>query len=597
MTTWKSLALTVSMLMAAAVAAGQTPSTQPAAEVVATIDAADAGKPFSRDLLGVNVDSEDANEPGYRGVERYYDSLGPLDTPAVRYPGGLVANFFHWAQTLGPLDQRTKQWNCFRFAQFTPHLGAAEFLVLLEQLKARGMAILNLLDGTPEEAAAWVAFCRGRIGDTRTIGVDDQGTDWKTVDYWAQKRFELTGLLEPVNVLYWELGNELIDGKNFTNAPDYCRKALDYAKAIRRIDPNILIGWLAWDAEVLKDDRDLFDFHIIHIYTGWPRYGDRHIMWKAGTLVGEFECPEPGEYTLDLKLAAMGINARIIEIGMVPQATGAIDGEPFETVTLDRDYRAFSYSRELTAGKHRLEIEFANDYCELGDDTNVIVEKFFTVRRGEHQATYTFPDKREDIRVGLAQARGYLEGLAEGCRTDIPGAFIGLTEYNRMECACFDLETALYTAEMLRICSEIPEVRNAMIWEACSWNFGIKCSLTGVERPVYYVLQMASRLGDRILPVRLGSDNPDLQLLATKDLLTGRLAVLATNLGPQPRMLRLTGPDGQALPFERQTFICGNLTDENEQKPTITPQTRTLTNEKTIAIPGFSVNLIDSKKD
>src|SRR5262245_34718621 len=39
-----------------------------------------------------------------------------------------------------------------------------------------------------KRAAAWVAYLNGSPGDTRPLGIDAEGSDWRTVGYWAQKR-------------------------------------------------------------------------------------------------------------------------------------------------------------------------------------------------------------------------------------------------------------------------------------------------------------------------------------------------------------------------------------------------------------------------
>ena len=48
-------------------------------------------------------------------------------------------------------------------------------------------------NGTPQEAAAWVAYCNastniyGTTNDV-TIGVDAEGNNWQTAGYWAHMR-------------------------------------------------------------------------------------------------------------------------------------------------------------------------------------------------------------------------------------------------------------------------------------------------------------------------------------------------------------------------------------------------------------------------
>jgi alpha-L-arabinofuranosidase len=89
-----------------------------------------------------------------------------------------------------------------------PNFGTFEFFTTCERLGTAPMFTVNLSNGTAEEAAALVAFTTGTQGDTRSIGTDSNGIDWKTVDYWATIRTEL-GHPAPFNALLFELGNEL----------------------------------------------------------------------------------------------------------------------------------------------------------------------------------------------------------------------------------------------------------------------------------------------------------------------------------------------------------------------------------------------------
>jgi hypothetical protein len=39
--------------------------------------------------------------------------------------------------------------------------------------------------GTPEEAAAWVAYAMGDAANSKPLGKDSSSHDWQTVGYWA----------------------------------------------------------------------------------------------------------------------------------------------------------------------------------------------------------------------------------------------------------------------------------------------------------------------------------------------------------------------------------------------------------------------------
>jgi hypothetical protein len=61
---------------------------------------------------------------------------------------------------------------------------------------------------TAQEAASAVAFYDAQVDDTTPIGLDRNGTDWKTSGHWAQLRAD-HGNKEPLGIHYWEIGNEV----------------------------------------------------------------------------------------------------------------------------------------------------------------------------------------------------------------------------------------------------------------------------------------------------------------------------------------------------------------------------------------------------
>jgi hypothetical protein len=568
-----------------------------------TVDFQQPGRAFSRDLLGVNIDTEDALEPRYH-IGRYADSLMAVAPAVVRFPGGLVANSYHWADALGPVAARKAQWDWNHTRLFPPKFGTGEYLILLRQLKAAGMLTVNVCDGTPEEAVAWVAFCRGRLGDPRVIGRDRKGRDWQTVGHWAQRRAELTGIREPVDVRYVELGNEAIGGpkftgKEFSRAEDYCKVAKVFAQTIRAIDPTILIGWLCQDKTLTTAEKHLLDFTIYHSYTGWPRYGDRIMMWQGGTLTAEFNCPTPGEYEIELKLAGHGITPPVIAAGKQPRATVGVDDVVLKTLTTGSTYQPVTVKSRLTAGKHRLQVTFTNDYTEQGEDTNLDVVKGFTVTLGGQSNKYVFPDRNTEteIRKDLAGVRQSLRAYADDLAKFSPHAFVAVTEYNRMENANFDLNSALYVAELLTACVDIPQIRTAEIWDACSWNFGIKSTTANVKRPTYYVLEMMKDLQGRVFPATVLPADPDLQLLVTKDSLGNAVAVLAINFSPVAKPLQFKLPGGGNVIFREIKYITGaRLADCNEETEQVKLQTRTLPGAAgDLMLPGYSVSRLSGE--
>ena len=116
------------------------------------------------------------------------------------------------------------------------------------------------LDQKVKRAAAWVAYLNGSPSDTRPIGVDQEGHDWKTVGYWAQRRAD-RGHPAPFGVVYWEIGNEIYGGweTGFTTVRQYAQDFIAFATAMKAIDPSIKVGAVTWSEPHYRGDADTTD--------------------------------------------------------------------------------------------------------------------------------------------------------------------------------------------------------------------------------------------------------------------------------------------------------------------------------------------------
>jgi len=139
----------------------------------------------------------------------------------LRLPGGSVSDEYHWLTN-------TSRDNTWKWAS-----GFDKSSWLLRNSAPFGIVTLNYGSGTPEEAAAWVAYANfdvGTVGDAGdvTIGVDNPtpgvgsapSRDWRSARYWAALRaatplanddglnFLRIGRTVPLEIRYWEIGNE-----------------------------------------------------------------------------------------------------------------------------------------------------------------------------------------------------------------------------------------------------------------------------------------------------------------------------------------------------------------------------------------------------
>ncbi|KFY50827.1 hypothetical protein V496_09139 [Pseudogymnoascus sp. VKM F-4515 (FW-2607)] len=206
-----------------------------------------------------------ADSHGYR--TDVLKSLQSLDIPVMRYPGGNFVATYHWQDGIGPRESRPTRPELAWEGVETNEFGTDEFLHWLTVLgnceggvgkwTVEPYFALNFGTGTLDEALQWVEYCNG-TGNT----------------YYANLRRK-NGRQEPWGVKYWALGNEMYGPWQVgqLNAEDYSKKAIVFAKALRLLDPSLVLvlcgetGYSSWDFEVLRSCIPYVDMHSIHIYT------------------------------------------------------------------------------------------------------------------------------------------------------------------------------------------------------------------------------------------------------------------------------------------------------------------------------------------
>ncbi|HEV3023943.1 MAG TPA: hypothetical protein VGX76_15820 [Pirellulales bacterium] len=232
------------------------------ASLSATVNAASAVNTVSTNLLGVNLTWWDDKLT----TSQTQQMVGAAGLAAFRFPGGSSSDDFHFnvASSYGdPVAVTIPQ-----FAQFIQTAGGT------------GLVTLDYGSGSPQEAAAELAYLEGSPTDGTVIGnglewSDGanawQTVDWKTVGYWASLRAaQPLGVDDGLNFLrinqstpfaninLWEVGNEEYGNWEIdhhgTSGPGgastgaqhdpatYAAFAEAFAGYAAEIDPNILIG-------------------------------------------------------------------------------------------------------------------------------------------------------------------------------------------------------------------------------------------------------------------------------------------------------------------------------------------------------------------
>ncbi len=238
-----------------------------------------------------------------------------LQPGALRFPGGTRAMRYHFDEAIGPLAQRQPQCDVFTGTTDATSYGLAEFLGVAAKLGAEVTLVSPWADGSPQRAAAMVAYANGDPASTTALGLDGDGRDWGTAGDWAKKRLA-DGHPAPWGAAMLEVGNEpyldLAVGPQQscgrpgpfeqderwvagawvpTTARDYAAQLVATAALVRAVDPHILIGAPAyssydgtsnaamepgdvdrtrsgdpWDERLVLSARDAFDVFVLHPY-------------------------------------------------------------------------------------------------------------------------------------------------------------------------------------------------------------------------------------------------------------------------------------------------------------------------------------------
>jgi alpha-N-arabinofuranosidase len=195
-----------------------------------------------------------------------FEKIKLLKPAFIRWPGGNVAQDYHWSWGVGPRDERVTWTNLSWKNEPEPSdFGTDEFVAFARAAGAEPSITVNVEGGgaTVEEAAAWVEYCNGPA----------------TSKYGAMRA--ANGHPLPFGVRFWEVGNEIWGDwvRGHSDAETYARNYNRYAKAMRAVDPSIKLiavgdNDMKWNRTVLRAAGENIDYLAVHHYYGRHEAGN-----------------------------------------------------------------------------------------------------------------------------------------------------------------------------------------------------------------------------------------------------------------------------------------------------------------------------------
>ena len=162
------------------------------------------------------------------------DLLKPLRLSVIRFPGGILADHYHWRDGVGPLNRRPTRRSPMDGNEHANTFGTDEYIRFIKAIAAEPLVTANVGTGTFEELDAWRRY------------FDEQGA----------------------SVPYWELGNEIYlaeprprasvpgnDERIYHTPAAYAAKAKDWAARLRAVAPNARIGGIAGTENTSAENR------------------------------------------------------------------------------------------------------------------------------------------------------------------------------------------------------------------------------------------------------------------------------------------------------------------------------------------------------
>jgi hypothetical protein len=243
------------------------------AAVSVSVNAGQVLRPVAAQVLGVNL----VNWDSALGTSQTKQMVQAAGLNFFRFPGGSASDDLHF--------NAPPAWN----GQPT----AGSFAKFISSVNGVGMATLDYGSGSPQEAAAFLAYLNAPVGNTTVLGTGGEWNDatnslvqvnWQTAGYWASLRasaplatddglnFLRLNHTAPFGIHDWEVGNELYgfwetdhhgqggDPGHPHDPATYVAFAKQFQTLAATIDPTVSVGldvgapggYSNWTANVLQ---------------------------------------------------------------------------------------------------------------------------------------------------------------------------------------------------------------------------------------------------------------------------------------------------------------------------------------------------------
>lgn len=445
----------------------------PPPRVEAAFDLARPGRPFSRLLLGQNLEWVGAGEgvwsPQLGGPDpKVAEVLDPLRFPLLRFPGGGLAEDYHWREGVGPRARRPKGTYGLPM-----DFGTDEFLAYCRRSGAEPMITVSF-HGGPTEAARWVEYVNGPASS-------------------PMGRLRASyGHPASYAVRYWEVGNELYEPYYGISPTAYASGALAILRAMRNRSPSIRLGLVArhnrwdlsrpsaWDAALFASPAREADLLLVHLYAPGMNHDTTLLLGGETPRWGFASAGGAAPQRLEWTAFSSGLN------GEGPTTDFSLDGRSVARhVWKGDDQGHFVLPVTVAAGPHQVSIRMVNPAHRDFVTRSLLLSEVRWVEGPPPGLLLDREGSRRDEAWGpLLAAPVYLQRILEGYRRWIEAAGLAgrlrlaVTEYNaylgpfsRDRDLGMGLAGSLFVADALLHFMEEESIEAANFWAVRSDTF------------------------------------------------------------------------------------------------------------------------------